>query len=91
MGFKGWPAADIQSIQAPTLIVLGDTDVIRPESAVELFRLLGGGKEDGGMSGLPKSQLAVLPGTTHFDILARIDLLIPVVAAFLDAPLPEAR
>ena len=38
-----WPAEDIRGIAAPTLIVLGDSDGIRLEHAVELFGLLGGG------------------------------------------------
>jgi hypothetical protein len=31
---------------------------------------------------------AVLPGTTHFEILYRTDLLVPLIAAFLDASGP---
>lgn len=46
---------------------------------------------DGAMGGLPHSQLAVLPGTTHFSILSRTDLLLPIIAAFLDAPMLEAE
>lgn len=91
IGFKGWPAADVQSIQAPTLLILGDADLVRPEYAVEMFRLLGGAKQDGGMGGVPDSQLAVLPGTTHFNILYRTDLLLPIITPFLDAPMPEAK
>ena len=56
-----WPEEDIRAIAAPTLIVLGDSDVVRLEHAVELFRLLGGGVM-GDLAGLPASQLAVLPG-----------------------------
>lgn len=37
--FKDWKAQDIHSINAPTLIIVGDEDVVRPEHAVELFRL----------------------------------------------------
>jgi len=85
------PASDIQSIKAPTLLVLGDADIIRPEHAVEMFRLLGGARPDGGMGGVPDSQLAVLPGTTHFSIITRTDLLMPVVTPFLDAPMPKAK
>ena len=60
-----WPPEDIRGIAAPTLLIIGDSDAIRPEHAVELFQLLGGGVM-GDLAGLPKSQLAVLPGTTHF-------------------------
>ena len=86
MDFKGWPATDIQSIEAPTLLMLGDADIVRPEYALEMFRMLGGVEADGGMGGVPKSQFAVLPGTSHFDLLIRTDLLLPIVTPFLDMP-----
>jgi hypothetical protein len=75
------------------LIVLGDSDVVRLEHAVEMFGLLGGGVM-GDLVGLPKSQLAVLPGTTHFvppgsGLLDRADWLLAMVLPFLDAPEPE--
>ena len=75
-----WPPEDIRGIAAPTLLIIGDSDAIRLEHAVELFQLLGGGVM-GDLAGLPKSQLAVLPGTTHFvppgsAILDRADWLL---------------
>ena len=90
MDFEGWPAADIQSITAPTLLILGDADLVRPEHALEMFRLLGGARPDGGMAGLPSAQMAILPGVTHFTILTRTDLLLPIIPPFLDAPMPGA-
>jgi pimeloyl-ACP methyl ester carboxylesterase len=88
-----WPAEDIRAIDAPLLIVLGDSDVVRLEHAVEMFGLLGGGVM-GDLVGLPKSQLAVLPGTTHFvppgsGLLDRADWLLAMILPFLDAPEPE--
>jgi pimeloyl-ACP methyl ester carboxylesterase len=77
----------VRSIEAPALIVLGDSDVIRPEHAVELFRLLGGGVA-GDVVGLPSSQLAILPGTTHVTLPSRGDLLLAMIPLFLDAPMP---
>ena len=59
-----WPDDDIRAIAAPTLIVLGDSDGVRLEHAVEMFKLRGGGVM-GDLSGMPESQLAVLPGTSH--------------------------
>ena len=90
-----WPQEDIRGIAAPTLLIVGDSDVVRLEHAVELFRLLGGGVF-GDLAGLPKSQLAVLPGTTHFmppgfGVLDRAEWLLPMLAAFLDAPMPEGN
>jgi pimeloyl-ACP methyl ester carboxylesterase len=90
-----WPPEDIQGIAAPTLLIIGDSDAIRLEHAVEMFRLLGGGVM-GDLTGLPKSQLAVLPGTTHFvppgsGVLNRADWLVSMIGGFLDAPMPEGQ
>jgi len=83
-----WPADDVRAITAPTLIIVGDSDIVRLEHAVELFGLLGGGVM-GDLTGLPTSQLAVLPGTSHFvppgsGVLDRADWLLAVIAPFLD-------
>jgi pimeloyl-ACP methyl ester carboxylesterase len=80
---------EIETIVAPTLLVFGDSDVLRPEHMVELFRLLGGGVP-GDLTGLPKARLAVLPGTTHITVMNRIDWLLPMVTEFLDEPTPES-
>jgi pimeloyl-ACP methyl ester carboxylesterase len=90
-----WPPEDIRGIAAPTLLIVGDSDAIRLEHAVELFQLLGGGVM-GDLAGLPKSQLAVLPGTTHFvppgsAVLDRADWLLSMIPTFLDAPMPEGQ
>jgi pimeloyl-ACP methyl ester carboxylesterase len=83
--FAGWSDDEISSIARPALVVIGDSDIVRPEHAVELFRLLGGGVE-GTIAGLPRSQLAVLPGTTHLSIVERRDWLVSMISAFLDGP-----
>ena len=88
--FVGWPPEDIQAIEAPTLLIVGDSDVIRPEHAVEMFRLLGGGVA-GDLAGLPNSRLAVLPSTTHVGLVERSDWLVSIIGEFLDAPMPEAE
>jgi pimeloyl-ACP methyl ester carboxylesterase len=85
-----WSPDAIRGINAPTMVVLGDSDGIRLEHAVELFGLLGGGVM-GDLVGLPKSQLAVLPGTTHFvppgfGLLDRSEWLLAMIPPFLDAP-----
>ena len=88
--FEGWLREDIAAIEAPALVIVGDSDVVRPEHAVDLFRLLGGGVP-GDLGGLPRSRLAVLPGTTHVTLVERVDWLTPMVTAFLDAPMPAPR
>jgi pimeloyl-ACP methyl ester carboxylesterase len=88
--FTGWPAEQIRGVAAPTLLIIGDSDVVRPEHTVEMFRLLGGGVA-GDLAGLPDSQLAILPGTSHEGILQRADWLRSMILAFLDGtPTPVA-
>ena len=87
-----WPEEDIRGIAAPTLIVLGDSDGVRLEHAVAMFKLRGGGVM-GDLAGMPESQLAVLPGTSHFippgsGLLDRADWLLAMIRPFLDPPPP---
>jgi pimeloyl-ACP methyl ester carboxylesterase len=92
--FKGWPPETIQSIKAPTLIIIGDADGIRPEHAVQMLRLLGGGvagDDAVAKPHLPRSQLAVLPGTTHVTLVDRAEWLTPMITEFLDGAVPEAK
>jgi pimeloyl-ACP methyl ester carboxylesterase len=81
---------DIRAIQAPTLLILGDSDIARPEHAVEMFRLLGGGVFGDTPAGLPNSQLAILPGTSHVGVADRADWLVPMINEFLDTPVKTA-
>jgi pimeloyl-ACP methyl ester carboxylesterase len=87
-GLQDVPAAAIEAIKAPTLIIAGDSDLPRPEHAVEMFRLLGGGRFGDTPAGLPDSQLAILPGTSHVSMVTRTDLLLAIIPPFLDAPMP---
>jgi len=72
----------VRSIQAPTLLVTGDADVVL-EHVVRFYRLLGGGVFGDTPAGLPKSQLAVLPGTSHTMMVDRAEVLLPILRAFL--------
>jgi pimeloyl-ACP methyl ester carboxylesterase len=79
LGFKGFAREEMKSIKAPVLITLGDRDAVRPEHAVEMFRLL------------PNAQLAIFPGADHFLRFQDPEKLLTTVAAFLDAPMPGSR
>ena len=69
---KGWSDEQLAGITAPVLIVLGDHDFVTLEHAALMKELI------------PGAQLAVLPGTTHMQATRRPDLLLPLLAAFLD-------
>jgi pimeloyl-ACP methyl ester carboxylesterase len=82
-----WPDDDVRAIPAPMLIVLGDSDGVTLDHALEMFKLRGGGVM-GDLQGMPDSQLAVLPGTAHFippgsGLLDRSDWLLPMIETFL--------
>lgn len=77
---------DVKNIKAPLFMAIGDADGVRYEHALELFRAKGGGKM-GDIYGLPKSRLAILPGTTHIGMMQRTDWLIPMITDFLDSDL----
>ncbi len=90
-------AEGVAALKTPILILVGDADSMRLAHAVEFFGLLGGGRADGDMSGLPPAQLAVLPATTHagwappyHGMMTRTQLLLPIITEFLDAPMPKA-
>jgi pimeloyl-ACP methyl ester carboxylesterase len=80
-------AVDLQAHgrTAPTLLVFGDADAVRPAHAVEFFELQGGGKRDGGWdgSGMSNARLAILSDTTHYTIFSSSAMTTAVVQ-FLD-------
>jgi pimeloyl-ACP methyl ester carboxylesterase len=73
-----WSPDDIRAMTAPTMIVVGDSDIIRPEHAVTMFRLLGGGVP-GDLQPMPACRLAVLPATSHTSIPQRAEMIAPMV------------
>ena len=79
---------EIRGIAAPTLITVGDCDMVKLEHAVRFLQLRGG-DVNGDFEGAPASQLAVFPGTTHFFGLAKTALVQEVVTTFLDPLLPS--
>jgi len=76
LDFKGWSAEEIRSIHAPTLVVVGDRDLVRPEHAVTMYQLL------------PRAQLAILPQTDHLSISHPLAWVPTMVTTFLDTPAP---
>jgi len=83
MTFKDWTKEEIQSIQAPALVVAGDRDLPLPEHTVEMYRLL------------PHGRLAILPGN-HGSYMGEImsagnkskipELFVAMIEEFLSSP-----
>jgi pimeloyl-ACP methyl ester carboxylesterase len=69
--FKGWAPAQIQTIRPPTLLIVGDRDIVRVEHAVQMQHLL------------PDARLAVLPATDHLAMPDRAADVARMVDEFL--------
>jgi hypothetical protein len=100
--FKDWRPEGIENIEAPTLLIIGDADSVRPEHAMEMCRLL------------PHAQLAVFPGG-HGAFIGEVtaatiensklrfgvagsssksklpEMVVAMIEEFLDAPMPETN
>jgi pimeloyl-ACP methyl ester carboxylesterase len=84
--------AQMRSISAKTMIIVGDADAVKPDHALEMFRLRGGGDEEAAAAGMlqepPAARLVILPATSHVGIAGESAVLVPMVSAFLDDVTP---
>jgi pimeloyl-ACP methyl ester carboxylesterase len=69
---EGWSDEQLAAITAPVLIVQGDRDFTTNQHAALMQQLI------------PRSQLAILPDTTHMQVTRRANLLLPILDGFLD-------
>ncbi|WP_107655007.1 alpha/beta fold hydrolase [Nocardia suismassiliense] len=80
--------AQMRSIPAKTMVIVGDADAVKPEHALAMFKLRGGGDEEAAASGMlqkvPAARLVMLPATSHIGISGETTVLAPMVSAFLD-------
>jgi pimeloyl-ACP methyl ester carboxylesterase len=78
--------AETEAMTTPTMLVFADADSVRPDHIVEFYGLLGGGRRDASWDGSqrPVTRLAILPGTTHYDI-SLSPALVATVLPFLEA------
>ena len=80
--------AQMRSISAKTMVIVGDADGVKPEHALAMFKLRGGGDEEAAASGMlqkvPAARLVILPATSHIGISGESAVLVPMVSAFLD-------
>lgn len=78
----------LRGIDATTMIIIGDADGVRPEHAVDMFKLRGGGDAvaaaTGEIAGVPAARLVILPATSHISISRADAVLAPMISDFLD-------
>jgi pimeloyl-ACP methyl ester carboxylesterase len=84
----------MRSISAKTMVIVGDADGVKPEHALAMFKLRGGGDEQAAATGMlqevPAARLVILPATSHIGISGETAVLVPMVNAFLDNVPPAA-
>jgi pimeloyl-ACP methyl ester carboxylesterase len=83
--------AQMRAISAKTMVIVGDADGVKPEHAVAMFKLRGGGDEEAAATGMltkvPAARLVILPATSHIAISGEAKVLDSMVTPFLeDAP-----
>jgi pimeloyl-ACP methyl ester carboxylesterase len=83
--------AQMRAISAKTMVIVGDADGVKPEHAVAMFKLRGGGDEEAATTGtltkVPAARLVILPATSHIAISGETKVLESMVTSFLeDAP-----
>jgi hypothetical protein len=61
----------VGALEARTMLVFADADAITLDHIAEFYKALGGGRCDAGLDGSLRAaaRLAVVPGTTHYDLL----------------------
>lgn len=83
IAFRDLSDEQIKSVSAPTLLINGDADVVTPEHAVEIYRLI------------PNCRLAIIPGghgsyigeiTTLSEAGQETEFVVQMIEEFLDKP-----
>lgn len=73
---------NIKNIKSPVLLIIGDNDGIDKSVLIETYKLLGGATF-ADMAGMPKSQLAIIPGQGHVSVMMQTSALLPLLTTFL--------
>jgi pimeloyl-ACP methyl ester carboxylesterase len=78
-------SSEVKKVTAPTMLVIGDHDSVRPAHAARFFELLGGGLVDAEWDGskMVKHRLAIVPGLTHYTMFSS-PVLAETIVPFLD-------
>ena len=71
-----FPKSDLEAITVPTMIVLGDRDMISLEQGIEMYRAI------------PKSQFCVLPNTSHMVFWEKPEWISQIATDFFETKSP---
>lgn len=73
---------NVKALKCPVLIIKGDNDGVDLSHTAEMYEALGGGVS-GDMAGIPKSQLGIIPGTSHVTVMMANAALLGMIIPFL--------
>jgi pimeloyl-ACP methyl ester carboxylesterase len=76
-------ANNIKAFKFPVLLIMGDNDGVDLNHKVDMYKLVGGGAF-ADMTGLPKSQLAIVPAATHVTLMLHTEKLASIILPFID-------
>lgn len=91
LSFFDW-SADFAKIEVPSLYIFGDADIVDVDFIAGMHKAAGG-RANADTYGLPKTQLMVLPGTSHTGVFfnpANVEIIKTVIPTFLEQQLPAA-
>ena len=71
--YPNFTKEQLKQIKVPTLVVAGDHDIINLDQTITIF------------TSLPHSQLFIVPGTTHLELIEKSKLVNSVVINFLNS------
>ncbi|MDQ0781446.1 alpha/beta fold hydrolase [Chryseobacterium sp. W4I1] len=74
--------SNISKISAPVLIIAGDNDGLDKIELSKTYQLLGGGTS-ADLGGMPKSQLAIVPGQGHVSLMMQTATILGYLNGFL--------
>jgi len=74
---------NIKNIKSPVLLIAGDNDGVDKQILFETYRLLGGGVF-ADMTGVPKSQLAIIPAQGHVSLMNQTQTILQFLNGFLN-------
>lgn len=72
--WTGFSDAELASIKAPVLIIVGDHDFVRVEHAAESVKRI------------PSAEIAVIPDASHFALTSEQERVVPIIKHFLEKP-----
>jgi pimeloyl-ACP methyl ester carboxylesterase len=81
---------NLKNFKKPVLLIMGDNDGVDLKHKMEMYTLFGG-NVFADMEGLPRSRLAIVPGSTHVSLMMETEKIVSYLTPFLNIPSEKAQ